>query len=760
MKHSPGCKCCKSCRRIPLKWVPSSPYDRGEYTDDDQWKPYTEYLQFETFWAQATDRNGDIQKFLYQAPVTMFSGGGWTNAEEQRYVKLRGVSYCDRLDDFYLVGDRWPSDEIDLHEYLQERKLTEGQGIVSVKQHIEKDYYVSWYPSLNSTEQYDSYDMPSLHIDIQALCNVDHDPDSELMPTSGLLSSIKKALPEERFQGPYPENCIPSCSALTETIWNPDDPACGNKPPHSIEMVARHGTLVDSVEDLSDHYRNVSNSLAQARSFQPQNGAVTETLDIEAELAASGETAVNLHGDRTWAGEYARLSNRKGNPHLQNQVMVVTTAGKVNTGETVVDLEAGDIIRIDDFTKVGENLDAAFEIIKAVDIVESERTHLFVARNHWERIFDNTSVERQMNLSAFTGRRVAFLVKDFRDDDFTRTLNGDYSVRFGPTVCTIEDAATVSNPTCRKVPAWECECEELSLLIATPAEIDAAWKYEYCRTFDSAIQDPEPFDVWTRASDSGGAVWTPPSPVATVPSRCFARASELAIAHAWMVQDFGQRFDGKQFNATFQARMNVTAVFQYSEARILDCIGKQDKAVMSRSATAYINTTADSIDGLLGNGAISGTVEEMEALATEAVGKQRTFMGTLLNAMICNNYFGFNDDMTVWEQRLGMGENRVTLDGGGFADFAWTTAFVTNVTPLTMELARGVGSSCSNVISQSFHPDRSSAFIDEAMTEQEFRFIDFCPSVANIPESQNPEAVSLPNEPTVLATIVSGAPIL
>jgi len=698
----------------------------------------------------------------------MFSGGGWTDAEERRYSRLRGISYHDRLDDFYLVGDRWPHDEIDLHEYLQERKMTEGQGIVSVKEHIEQDYYNSWSFQLGSEEKYDSYDMPSLHIDIQVLSNVDHDPESEEPPTTGLLSSIKKALPEERFQGPYPENCIASCEALAAFGGLPvvgDDTACGNEPPYNIEMVARHGTLINGVEDLSSHYRKVNFMLAQARSFQPQNGAVTETLDIEAELAASGETSVDLHSRTTWAGQYVGLSNRKGNPYLQNQVMVVLTAGKVNTGETVVDLEAGDIIRIDDFRDVGYNLDSAFEIIKASDIVESERTHLYVARNHWEvSQFDNTSVERGMGLSQLTGGRVSFYVKDYRDDDFIRTGNGDYSVKFGVTVCTIEDAATISNPSCRKVPAWECECEEVSMVIATPADIDNETKYEYCYKFDGAITEPEPFDFWTNASDSGGAVWTPLVAVANVPGRCFARAANLATAHSWMIQDFGQRFDGKSFGGVYQARVNVTSAFQYSEVRILDCIGKQDKAVMSRSATVYINSNAPAGIGSPGmtqtGGVFTGSLQEWEAIVERIAGKQRAYMGAVLDAMICKNYFGFNDDMTIWEQRLPDIGNNVRLDSGEYANFVWTNALVTNVTPLTMELSKGVGSSCSFAISQNFHPNRSAAFIDEAMTEQEFKFINFCPSIANIPESQNPEAISLPNELTVLATTAAQAPVV
>ena len=764
IKWSPGCGCCRKCNVANLKWIPSSPYDRGEYTDNQRWRPFTEYLQGDQFWEESTDRNGDTHKFLFTAPATMFSGGGWTLTEEARYNRGKGISYHNRLDDFYLVGNRWPHDEIDLHEYLQERKMKEGQGIVSVKNHIEQDYYNSWFFQLGSEEKYDSYDMPSLHIDIQVLSNVDHDPESEEPPTTGLLSSIKKALPEERFQGPYPENCIPSCEALTETLWNPEDPACGNKPPYNIEMVARHGTLINGAEDLSIHYRNVNFMLAQARSFQPQNGAVTETLDIEAELAASGETSVDLHARTTWAGQYVGLSNRKGNPYLQNQVMVVMTAGKVNTGETVVDLEAGDIIRIDDFRDVGYNLDSAFEIIKAADIVESERTHLFVTRNHWETSqFDNTSVERQMGLSQLTEKRVAFYVKDYRDDDFRRTSNGDYSVKFGLTVCTIERAATVVNPTCQIVPAWECECEEVSMIIATAAEIDAESKYEYCYPFDGAIRQPGIFDLWTNASDSGGPVWTQPASVATVPGRCFAKAAEIATAHSWMVQDFGQTFDGRQLASSHQAKMAVTSVFQYSEVRILDCIGKQDKAVMSRSATVYLNTNAESIGGVLGvgvNGLINASAEETEAMAIEAINKQRAYVGTILNAMICNKYFGFNDDMTVWQQQLGIQSNRIALSNGGFVNFNWTNALVTNVTPLTMELSKGVGSSCNFAISQNFHPNRSAAFTDETMQEQEFKFIDFCPSIANIPESQDPEAISLPNELTVLGTITAQAPVI
>jgi len=313
------------------------------------------------------------------------------------------------------------------------------------------------------------------------------------------------------------------------------------------------------------------------------------------------------------------------------------------------------------------------------------------------------------------------------------------------------------------VPAWECECEEVSMIIATAAEIDAESKYEYCYPFDGAIRQPGIFDLWTNASDSGGPVWTQPASVATVPGRCFAKAAEIATAHSWMVQDFGQTFDGRQLASSHQAKMAVTSVFQYSEVRILDCIGKQDKAVMSRSATVYLNTNAESIGGVLGvgvNGLINASAEETEAMAIEAINKQRAYVGTILNAMICNKYFGFNDDMTVWQQQLGIQSNRIALSNGGFVNFNWTNALVTNVTPLTMELSKGVGSSCNFAISQNFHPNRSAAFTDETMQEQEFKFIDFCPSIANIPESQDPEAISLPNELTVLGTITAQAPVI
>ena len=640
MKHSPGCKCCRpeGCQDIRLLWKPSSPYDRGEYTDNDQWKPYTEYLQGDQFWAPSTDRNGDLQKFLYTAPVTMFSGGGWTNAEESRYSRGRGISYHDGLDDFELFGDGWPTDQIRLHEALQTNRLREGQGIVS-RQEFESDNWQIDWSCIVITPKYDDMEMESLTADIRLMGSVEYDRDVDDRPTSGIVTVISKASANERRIKPYPEQCIPSCETETEEVWNPDDPQCGPKPPFGFNGKVEHGTFVGDNLNLSDAWGSNNDYFLTSRSVQPENGVVVGTLDVETQRQYSprGEDGVlNLHDVYVLVDCFVRPDcdfnptyNNAGfeNYKAQNAVTVVTKGGLVTQGGESFMVEAGDIIQITDFTKLEEGQlatdpdpaygfgdeaeDGAFTHIPADEIVEEDRTCYVDQPSGKEgpTSFNFEGVEVRRSLEQFTGRRIAAYVDKLSDIDQIRTRDEDYSLKFSPTVARLMTTATVERPTCVPAPTFECECRPM---IAALSGIDIDQLYAYG---EGGIQflnsgNPEEFidaglevnaglpglprvtedeTFITKVSSSGELQF---SPIIEIPSPqdqdCLGRAARGVYTSSWSIWKINQEINdpggGREISPTYYFRLVVSGVIEHSELRIIDCIGKRDKVVLARSA--------------------------------------------------------------------------------------------------------------------------------------------------------------------------------
>ena len=570
-----------------------------------------------------------MQKFLYTAPVTMFSGGGWTNAEESRYSRGRGISYHDGLDDFELFGDGWPRDQIRLHEALQTNRLREGQGIVSRKEYESENWQISW-SCIVITPKYDDMEMESLTADIRLMGSVEYDRDVDDRPTSGIVTVISKASANERRIKPYPEQCIPSCEAETEEVWNPDDPQCGPKPPFGFIGKVEHGTFVGDNLDLSDVWGNNSDYFLTSRSVQPENGVVVGTLDVETQRQYSprGEDgALNLHDVYVLVDCFVRPGcdfnptyNGAGfeNYKAQNAVTVVTKGGLVTQGGESFMVEAGDIIQITDFTKLEEGQlasapsygtgdeaeDGAFTHIPADEIVEEDRTCYVDQYSGKEGplSFNFEGVEVRRSLEQFTGRRIAAYVDKLSDIDQVKTRDEDYSLRFPGIVARLMTTATVERPTCVPAPTFECECRPT---IAALNGIDIDQLYAYGEDMIELLNSGNPPEVddgdfelpdgtlfSERISSSGELKF---SPIFEIPApqdqNCLGRAARGVYTSSWSLWKINQDIDGpgggREIVPTYYFKLLVTAVIEHSELRIIDCIGKRDKVILARSSVSY-----------------------------------------------------------------------------------------------------------------------------------------------------------------------------
>ena len=730
MKHSPGCKCCKSCRQTDLLWAPSSPYDRGEYTDDDQWKPYTEYLQGDQFWAQSADRNGDLQKFLYTAPVTMFSGGGWTNAEESRYSRGPAISYADRLDDFYLFGDGWSSDQITLEEQLNSRRLRREQGIVSVREFEEDNWQIGWDGDVVRTEEYDTAEMPTFSARILAYGNAEYQHGIDDLPTSGVITALEKAEPNQRAVPPFPEECIPSCETLYNQTWNPDNPQCGDsRPPYRPEFVMRHGTLVDGSENLSDSWDNYSIPLSQYRSTQPENCTVAGVMDAETDSAGG---PIDMHADGNgvkYFGDYYYKWQDFQSWEMQNRVTVVTSDGQVSFGGLPIDVVAGDIIKIDDFTKIGTGDESAFLLIPAAEITEQQRTHCQSNRK---------SVELSGSLSSLAGKRVAYYVEEFRDVDIPRTNDGGYYVQFPNRACRITTVATSDQPECDKYFAYECTCKDLRLQQNAVALQDIS-KYEYCYREPQSPSWDNTTGFETVEEDMNSLVSVGDS--ATFGDRCFGRAATGSIKSSWAIQG-NSGVGGKIGPSSYSFRASVPLFVQYSEFKILDCIGKRDKAVLGRSVVFFVGMNTIGWQGPYLD------IATARADKDYAISKMIESQANTIQSWICLGNT-FNEFMTADGEGPLVSEPSIFTPNERFVQVGVVPYRVVAASNHVFSLEKDVAESCSYAATLGFPITRSEELEPAG---RRYQFVDHCPSVAGNPESQNPEAVSFAGSQTTLFT--------
>jgi hypothetical protein len=692
IRFSPGCGCCLGkCEETTLQWIPSSPYDRGEYTDDDRWRPFTEYLQGDQFWEFALDRNGDTHKFLFTAPATMMSGGGWTLTEEARYNRGRGISYADGLQDFELLTNAtdeaygFPLDQIRLHEALQQRRLYEGQGLISRREIAKEEWIATWNVEVKSTEEYPDMAMESLDVLIKFMGSAEYDSAVDDYPTSGIVTVVSKAAPEERVTAPYPAECIPVCEAEAEEFWNPGDPQCGPKAPFNPEWKIEHGTFDSGGETLDNTYakRDKLLQVKNARSTQPENATVMGFINVPNQAMFGGREAgepLNLH-DYTVLNECFSAGGDAGagfaegfeDHRIQNAVSVITEGGMVTQGGEPFMVEAGDIIQITDFTKLDcdpfadEHFrgtadfpeDGAFTHIPAAEIVEHDRT-CFLSSDT-TAIKDN-DIDVAKSLFAFSGGKLAVYVDKFSDTDFQRTRNGEYYCEFALNMCRVETPASITHPECEPIPAYECDCRPLRAILQG-ADLANIASYDSCHLenmmsgiIDESFQFMFALDAFggrlatlVPLDTSDGIEWMPS--VFQVPGGsgdCYASAANATVAQTWTfyrMQDDSSILGGREVAGLgYGWRIRTTAIAEIAKIKLFDCIGRRDKVVMARSVVATSGFTID--QGAIGD--FSRTIYLDEGLARakfeQARGRALNDAAKYANGYLCNGG-GLSDSM-------------------------------------------------------------------------------------------------------------------
>lgn len=712
IKWSPGCGCCRiRCEERALQWIPSSPFDRGEFTDDDRWRPFTEYLQGDQFWEFSTDRNGDTHKFLFTAPATMFSGGGWTLTEEARYNRGRGISYADGLQDFEVFGSAWPRDQIRLHETLQTRQLRERQGLISRKAIAKEEWIATWNVEIKATEEYNDMEMESLSVRVKFMGSVEYDAAIDDLPTSGIVTVVSKASPLERVNPPYPVECIPVCEASTEEAFNFDNPQCGTPPPYKPEWKIEHGWFEADVDTLDETYSKSAliESMTNARSTQPSNAAVMGALDVQEMEQVTGTSPLSLHDYRVLNESFGATNGGAGfddgfeNHAIQNAVAVVTSGGTVTQGGAAFDVAAGDIIQIVDFTKLDDRPfsdtvpfgtadaaeEGAFLHIPAAEITEDDRTCYLRYGSGKPNPSRLSAFDIDVTGHKATGGKLAVYVEKFSDTDIQRTRDGDYFCQFGFDMCSVETPASITSPTCPPIPAYECNCRPLRGVLAPGLNLTERSNYDtyWLERFDIRRQasgptiggDFPPITTETIIIDeSDGIEWLGPEsatqPFVTGYNDCHAQTGKFAIATTWQLwkvvsgANFGRQIESYRFGHL------STLIIEHAEVRLIDCIGKLDIAMIGRSVvhakgfTSFEFENQDIFDGNLG----FTNEQDARTAMEQAIRISIQDAAQAGNGYLCNlSGTPLSDNMTEGFMNVGVSiVQERDLDGDGDIDIA------------------------------------------------------------------------------------------
>lgn len=685
MKHSPGCKCCRDneCTRVFFKWAPSSPYDRGEYTDDDQWTPYTEYHQGDEFWQWSEDRNGDLQRFLYKAPQTMFSGGGWTQVEEDRYYRGKAISYADGLDDFELFGHRWPLDQIELDAALQTRRMSEGQGIVSREDVAQNEWYVAWKSDSSDfayNTDYDDMEMESLRLKVKFMGSAEYDSENDTEPTSGVVTLFTKAAPMERVDRPYPQDCFRLCQ--DDLAHSPDlEDQCGPPPPYHPQFKIQHGTFQGGHLELDDTWsKSVEIATRAARTVQPVGGAVVGALDIQSLIGVHNEpsdTVLDLHEYAVAVDVFGRslegfIDNGpivSMNPEIQNMVVVATSSGSVDIGNGPINVSEGDLIQIVDFLRVtggyfGEfdnEKGQAYLHIPADQIAESERT---VSLNSIGRGYTldtwNNDIVYDGPMGAAIGGKIALYVEELSDTDIGRTMDGSYYIKFSDSICVVETPATVDSPECKPVPAYECNGRLLNSY-STPLDLTSIGSYNYAIVEDiydfpdQSLGEQLDGSINTVGDDAGinevfysfvnslvdeDETWVGPGELPDIDTQdCQSPSGHMAFLMMWKLYKStvtNQFSFGKDLLVdTYWYETRVVMFWQRDEIQVHDCIGP-DRFVVARSIVDVtgrknLANPYDDVGDAIPIGGGGATQQwTSEVLARQAIARSITYMLNLL----------------------------------------------------------------------------------------------------------------------------------
>ena len=717
IRFSPGCGCCLGkCEEITLQWIPSSPYDRGDYTDDDRWRPFTEYLQGDQFWEESTDRNGETHKFLFTAPATMFSGGGWTLTEEARYSRGRGISYADGLQDFELLTNAvdeaygFPLDQIRLHEALQQRRLYEGQGLVSRREIAKEEWIATWNVEVKSTEEYQNIAMESLDVLIKFMGSAEYDSAVDDYPTSGIVTVVSKAAPLERVNPPYPVECIPVCEASTEEVFDTNNPQCGTPPPYKPEWKIEHGWFEGAMETLDETWSksDLIESMTNARSVQPNNAAVMGALDVGELEQVTGTSPLSLHDYRVLNQCFGAINGGAGfadgfeNHAIQNAVAVVTSGGMVTQGGDSFEVAAGDIIQIVDFTKLDDRPfsdtvpfgtadvaeDGAFLHIPAAEITEDDRTcylRFGAGKPNPSRL---SAFDIDVTGHTVTGGKLAVYVEKFSDTDIQRTRDGEYYCEFGFNMCKIETPASIISPQCQPIPAYECNCRPLRGVFAPGLDLTDETNYDadWLERFDIRMEASGPtvgggagLPITTETiiiDESDGIEWLGPEsatqPFVTAYNDCHAQTGQIAIGTTWQLRKvvssttFGraiERYSFQHFSAL---------IIEHGEVRLLDCIGKNQIAILGRSVVHSHGFTSFEFEDPDPFADDFGFLTEQDARAAmeRAINISIQDAANAGNGYLCNlSGPRLNDSMTEGNMNVGVSiVQQRDLDGDGDID--------------------------------------------------------------------------------------------
>lgn len=421
IKWSPGCKCCEAvCEEYSIGYTPSTPLERGEYTTEDEWAPFTEYLE------------GDIVTHVdlttgrmtaWRVPVTLFSGSGWTIYEESRYVKIKEIDRYDRPTEWYPIGGGWQTlTQIQVEDLVLANKIPKSAGYVSVE---DVTFNPDWIARYNVQMFTDEVETNPIDINDKVIVY--------------LLGATEVGVDN------YPQTGTFIRLVDTDEIFLYPD-GCRTDDPPTLHVSGELGVFEDfqtpqdlnSIEALDAYYigkytAGVSYSLC--RTDQPLRGNVVAPIDL-----SLGTVDIPLNLSSVVFGTGAMVSGTSPDIRDINKVFVVEKAGYCEFAGEVFYGDIDDYFRVLDIEKVLNVEIDAFEHVLA-STVETQSV-----------LMGNYATEAWNIVQTPGGGKVGIFVAEYPDAD----TDFNPSVKFfgvqGSTT------ATLQNPDCEVYLTYECPC--------------------------------------------------------------------------------------------------------------------------------------------------------------------------------------------------------------------------------------------------------------------------------------------------------------
>lgn len=305
IKWSPGCRCCGGCDVTEIGYTPTTEQMREDYP---QWQSATEYLAGDLFVHSSINEQG---LFLFEAPMTMQSGPGWTAFEESRYTNLRRVDLLNEVDEWHLYGDGWlelSPEELD--DYLRFGRIAQEMGFITKRDVLPS--VTNWAVTWNFNPVLAQQKAP-MELDYLAGVTLD----SDLNITHGFYSKYRYV--EEDSADGLPDS----------EYWD-------------IQVKMHHvmGIIVDGTGTDYDTHYSLSPNLnpkTMSRYPQPQEGAYKGTLQADSNLA----DLVGTEPAATVDGYTYLITDGPGN--------IWETADRLDG----IAVETGDFIKCTDWTDPG-----------------------------------------------------------------------------------------------------------------------------------------------------------------------------------------------------------------------------------------------------------------------------------------------------------------------------------------------------------------------------------------------------------------------